>query len=406
MECQIRSESSQIKSEESLPVLNTAIDKVIQKMDFCEMLNINNVSKGFQEIMKKMEFQELVKASYLSKLCNNFFKIIVFDRLTKSTDLPGVLVLSNHFEKFAHFIDLFRSENEFDVDQIDQINLRNCQIRAGYLDFFGAFHKANHLKLIDCSVCSVPVIRSYQFGTQAFETLEFINCKIYCAGLILSNFSALQTLIFKNCSWIRDGELFRILLHFKNLTLIKDNFEYVGSFAHGLFNGEGFLTYSDGGKYIGNFDMGRPKSKSSADHGTYIYPNDDVYVGNFMDIFQKKLTLPLSIRGVEYGKYFAKGQYNGHGTLIRINGNKYVGSFSGGRYHGHGTFTHANGDKYIGNFKVGKYDGQGVLSYIHGGGYVGSFAVGKYHGHGTLVYGNGDTYVGEFCDGAFISNSR
>ncbi len=74
MECQIRTESSQIKSEERLPVLNTAMDQVIKRMDFCETLNIDDVSKAFHEIMKKMEFKELVKSSYLSKLCNIFLK--------------------------------------------------------------------------------------------------------------------------------------------------------------------------------------------------------------------------------------------------------------------------------------------------------------------------------------------
>ncbi len=226
--------------------------------------------------------------------------------------------------------------------------------------FCRVFPKANYWKLIDCKMTDLYTLikcNNHKYETfKAVKTLEFINCKIYYAGFIISNFSALQTLIFKNCKWNEKRKRLKcILSSFNNLTLIKDDFKYVGSFAHGLFNGEGFLTYSDGGKYIGNFVDGRPKSKSSADHGTYIYPNGDVYVGNFTDIFKKKITtLPRSIQGV-YGKYFGKGQYNGHGTLTRVNGNKYVGSFSGGRYHGHGTLTYANGESYVGNFKVGKY---------------------------------------------------
>ena len=82
----------------------------------------------------------------------------------------------------------------------------------------------------------------------------------------------------------------------------------------------GTFTYTNGGKYVGEF-----KNNKFYGQGTFTYANGpiysdgDKYVGEWRDNFK-----------------------NGQGTLTFANGNKYVGEFKDGNFHGQGTFTYAN----------------------------------------------------------------
>ena len=69
---------------------------------------------------------------------------------------------------------------------------------------------------------------------------------------------------------------------------------------------------------------------------------------------------------------------NGQGTILYPNGDIYVGQFKGGAPHGKGTKTWANGTKYVGEFKDGKYHGQGTLTHPDGRKCVGKFKNGEF----------------------------
>ena len=137
------------------------------------------------------------------------------------------------------------------------------------------------------------------------------------------------------------------------------------------------INYSDGSKYIGETQNGKPNGQ-----GTFTWPNGDKYVGNFSD-----------------------NKIHGQGTLTYADGNKFVGEFKNSKSSGKGTFTWSNGDKYVGNFSDNKIHGQGTLTFAIGGKYVGEFKNGKRSGKGTFTMSNGDKYVGNYLDNKFNGNA-
>ena len=70
-------------------------------------------------------------------------------------------------------------------------------------------------------------------------------------------------------------------------------------------------------------------------------------------------TLTFSHGGKYVGEYY-NGTMHGQGTLILSNGGKYVGEFEEGQFHGQGTFLFSNGSKYVGNGKLEKNTVEGL----------------------------------------------
>ena len=124
-------------------------------------------------------------------------------------------------------------------------------------------------------------------------------------------------------------------------------------------NGE--LTFSDGRKYKGPFNRGRMEG----DNATFIYPNGDIYVGEFIDTVENgkgKLTIQSGI----YEGQIENGLPHGKGHFIWNNGSSYYGDFLEGQMTGKGTITYENGEKYIGEFKNGYKHGNGVYQEVNG----------------------------------------
>ncbi len=112
-----------------------------------------------------------------------------------------------------------------------------------------------------------------------------------------------------------------------------DQFEYLGEFKNGKFEGKGKYTWANGTEYIGNFKDGKYSG-----HGHLIFSDGEEYFGDFLE-----------------------NAYDGYGTLILLNGEKYIGYFKNAKYHGQGILSFPNGDKYIGEFKENEFHGQGKL---------------------------------------------
>ena len=85
---------------------------------------------------------------------------------------------------------------------------------------------------------------------------------------------------------------------------------------------------------------------------------------------------------------------NCFGTFVWPNDDKYVGEWKDGVYEGQGTLTYANGDKYVGEFKGGNAHGLGKFYFLannidKGNVYTGEFRANNFHGRGVYVFADG-----------------
>ena len=107
--------------------------------------------------------------------------------------------------------------------------------------------------------------------------------------------------------------------------------------------------------------------------GKYLYPNGDIYEGNWVT-----------------------GKYNGIGKFKSIFGNIYEGGFVDGKRQGQGIFTYGDGSIYTGQFANNEMNGKGKIKYSDGDIYEGNFVNGTREGQGKLILKNGDYYTGEW----------
>jgi len=130
-------------------------------------------------------------------------------------------------------------------------------------------------------------------------------------------------------------------------------------------------TYSNGGKYAGNW-----KNDQRSGQGTYYFSPDDPdkvdkYVGNWEDHWR-----------------------SGQGILYWLNGDRYEGNWKDDLRNGQGILYYHSGDewnrtKYAGNWKDGERSGQGTLYWTNGAYYVGNWAKDTRSGYGTTYRSDG-----------------
>jgi hypothetical protein len=131
-------------------------------------------------------------------------------------------------------------------------------------------------------------------------------------------------------------------------------------------------------KHIKDLEVGwkGPKNGEGKPHGRgkYVYPNGDVFEGEYKDGKKNK------------GKYrFATGSV-------------YEGPFLNDKKEGRGSFKFASGDVYEGEYKDGKKEGKGVMKFGSGAVYEGEWKDDKKNGKGTMKFANGNVYEGEWKD--------
>ncbi len=88
-------------------------------------------------------------------------------------------------------------------------------------------------------------------------------------------------------------------------------------------NGQGTMTYADGGTYVGQWKDGKYHGQ-----GTYTVADGEKYVGEWKD-----------------------GNMHGQGTMTYADGSTYVGQWKDGNRDGHGTLTEADGIKIVGQWR-------------------------------------------------------
>ena len=142
---------------------------------------------------------------------------------------------------------------------------------------------------------------------------------------------------------------------------------------------------------------------------TYIFPNGDKYVGEYIDEQRHGKGIFTSTKGDKYVGEWKDGLFNGHGTYTWGEGNnrgdKYVGEWKDGKHNGLGTYTWGEGDnkgdKYVGEFINNQKTGQGTCTYANGEKYVGEWKDGKSHGKGVYTLADGRIIEGLFEDGQY-----
>ena len=167
---------------------------------------------------------------------------------------------------------------------------------------------------------------------------------------------------------------------------------YVGHFENGVPNGQGTLTYNDGGGVY----TGKWKNDTFNGPGKMIYKNGDVYEGEWADNNTNGPGIMTYKDIGVYDGYWKDDQRNGPGAMTYTNGDVYVGNWDDNEKNGTGTYTFANRDVYEGEWDANVMHGLGKMTYANGDVYEGEWDANFMHGLGKMTYANGDVYEGEF----------
>ena len=140
-------------------------------------------------------------------------------------------------------------------------------------------------------------------------------------------------------------------------------------------------------------------------YGTYIYPNQDKYIGNFTDGKPHGRGIIYFANGNKYIGHWVAEYREGEGKFIFIEGHEYFGQFKKNEFHGPGTMTYANGDRYEGTWVNSKPEGEGSYFFANGKRYVGFFRNGRFNGQGTMYYADGRSEIGNWLNGERTSET-
>lgn len=137
-----------------------------------------------------------------------------------------------------------------------------------------------------------------------------------------------------------------------------------------------------------------PSGLPESNYRRLEFNTGEVYVG-CVDVATGKLHGVGVLTHVDESTYrgeFRMGQKHGLGVTLFANGDKHVGEYLENVYHGHGTYTKGDGSvTYTGGFAKGQFDGQGTLQYTTKGmTFRGSFSLGE-KVSGVMIFADGRT---------------
>jgi len=186
-------------------------------------------------------------------------------------------------------------------------------------------------------------------------------------------------------------------------SLFSGSERYEGSWGNGKKNGQGTMTYENGGRYKGTW-----KNNKRDGQGAMKYINGNKYDGAWKNDKKHGQGIMMYKNGDKYdgvwknNKRYGKGGYT-HKIGIFRGANKYYGMWKSDKKHGQGSMTYANGNKYDGTWKNDKRDGVGIYTSSSGffgddDKYDGTWKNDKMSGSGTMTYANGGEYNGSWED--------
>lgn len=158
-------------------------------------------------------------------------------------------------------------------------------------------------------------------------------------------------------------------------------------------NGLHSIVYRNGDSYSGEF-----RNSKAHGRGTFNYNLTDT---EFADSCQNSQFRSRLIRAQSnYTGQFSNSSISGYGRLIFPNGDVYSGDFVNNIISGRGSFRSAStNSEYIGDWSNGQFNGFGLLYYANGDVYEGNWICGKQSGRGEMTYHNGDIFRGTLIDG-------
>lgn len=214
-----------------------------------------------------------------------------------------------------------------------------------------------------------------------------------------------------------------------------DRSSYSGMWKNDKMNGKGTFTFPDGREYYGVWsdnilislksyswkDLGKYDGETRGTiegyghsewkkndwidgmrhgNGKYIFPNGDVYEGNWEnDKFQGEGKM-LYANGDVYEGSWDKGYMSGIGKyMCKLDKWTYTGEMKYDHPEGIGEKLWRNKDKYEGHFRRGYQDGKGIMYYGDGSMYDGKWRNNQKEGQGKQIWRNGDTYEGFWRNG-------
>ncbi|MBI5914223.1 MAG: caspase family protein [Bacteroidetes bacterium] len=133
-------------------------------------------------------------------------------------------------------------------------------------------------------------------------------------------------------------------------------------------------------------------------YGTYVYPNGNRYLGNFLNGKPNGSGILYCANGNKYLGQWEDNMQQGEGKFIFSEGHEYTGQFRRSQFHGKGLLRYSNGDVYDGDWLANKPEGRGVYSFHTGDRYEGQFRQSLFNGEGTMFYKNGSKFTGSWRD--------
>jgi S1-C subfamily serine protease/antitoxin component YwqK of YwqJK toxin-antitoxin module len=184
----------------------------------------------------------------------------------------------------------------------------------------------------------------------------------------------------------------------KENVIIFSDARYEGNIENGFPNGYGTMVWPNGDVYVGDWIKGQRTGL-----GVYEWSNGDIYGGNFFEGKRSGFGILKESSGYSYEGDWKDDMKNGFGTAVFSNNNKYIGEWINDQFNGSGTYIWADEEKYIGNWRDGARNGSGRMYHPNGIiGYEGEFLNGKFSGRGKLYGTNGLLfYNGGFVEGLF-----
>jgi len=172
--------------------------------------------------------------------------------------------------------------------------------------------------------------------------------------------------------------------------------EYVGDYKYGEPHGQGRFTLCDGDQYIGEL-------KNGERHGQGTHTSRRLglkYVGEWENSKKHGQGTFTTDLGYKYIGQWENDEEHGLGTKTYASGSQYTGNFENGKKHGQGKYTFSDGSQYIGEYENDAMQGQGTFTFADGVKYMGEWENGKIHGYGKQSFNDNSQYVGEFENGA------
>ena len=150
-------------------------------------------------------------------------------------------------------------------------------------------------------------------------------------------------------------------------------------------NGYGTKKYKDNSYYTGEWKNGNMNG-----YGKYVFnKHGDECEGEYLNNQINGYGICRTLHGTYSGE-FKNDIHHGMGSFIFPNGNKFVGNYVDNLPNGMGFMNFINGDE--------------ILGYLPGTKYIGDFVNGYPQGYGSMIYTDGKVKNGLWKKGRFISN--